>query len=186
MTSIITVVLSVLGSIIVAYISNNKKEERKIQLFEKLSNALSQEKSTKLEVCEYFRLATGLRMNYSDVKSLVDDENSIWLVYFLQKNSGYVQYKDGKLTHTKRFASEKKRKIFLMVESLQHKYMIYSSGLMYFMSFIALVFAKSPKTTILAILILFISAFSFIYASRNRVKVEKLEELLVLQGENEK
>ena len=73
MTSIITVVLSVLGSIIVAYISNNKKEERKIQLFEKLSTALSQEKSTKLEVCEYFRLAIGIRMKYSDIKTLVND-----------------------------------------------------------------------------------------------------------------
>jgi len=186
MTSIITVVLSVLGSIIVAYISNNKKEERKIQLFEKLSTALSQEKSTKLEVCEYFRLATGIRMKYSDIKTLVNDENSIWMIYFLQSRSGYVTYEDGKLTYTKRFDRDKRRKVFLSFENVTRKMLMYSSGTLYVLSFIAMLFAKNTVMTIVAILFLFGSALMYVSLSRDGVRTEKLEELLALNKTIEK
>ena len=180
---IVTTLLPIVGSIVVAYITKNHAIDRKAMQYERLNKALNDKNHNKLEVAEYFRMVTGLRMNYSDIKKIIDDENSIWLVYFLQRNSGYVQYDNGKLSHTKRFANEKKRNIFLIFEKWHYKYMIYSTGTVYIVSAIALLFAKNTAMSIVAILFLFGSALMFVSLSKDRNKVEKLEDLLKLANE---
>ena len=105
-TKIFVAVLTIIGSPIIAFIVNNRKDDRKITAYEKLSKALNDKNHNKLEVSEYFRMATGIRMSYLDIKKLVDDDNSIWIIGFLKRMPGYVSYEDGIFKHTKRFSGQ--------------------------------------------------------------------------------
>ncbi|WP_345971327.1 hypothetical protein WCX72_05560 [Sulfurimonas sp. HSL1-6] len=175
MISILTTILTVVGSIIVAVISNNKSEERKLLAHEKLSKVIKNDDSTKLEVAALFKAATGIKMTYSDVLKIVDDDNGIWLVHLLSTVPGYVKYENGKLHYTKRFEKSWLRKLF----SLFDKVGLYFSIFTYFSFSFALIFSSSIEGKIVSGIFVFTSAFFLIHVLKNKLNAEKAAELIV-------
>jgi len=175
MLTIIGSIITVIGSIVVAVISNNKKEERKLAVQEKLSKALKSDESTKLEVAELFRIATGIRMKHSDIVEIVEDENSIWLVHLLNTNPGYVKYENGKLHYTEAFSKSWIRKGIYFFEKIS----VVSFTTMYFLSALGLIFSPNIEGKTVAGILLFVSAFLLIEALRNKRNSEKAKELIV-------
>ena len=118
MSSILIALIPAVASIAAAAIAKSKTEAGIVKLNKKLSKALDNKTSTKYEISELFRQITGIRMNYSDIKEILDDDNCIWLIYFLKKTPGYVKYKEEKLHYAKGFSNSWVRKILRTLDKV--------------------------------------------------------------------
>lgn len=175
MTEIITTAITVIGSIATAMITSYKYEERKMAILEKLSIALRNEFALKIEITELFRLLTGLRMNYSEIKKIIEDDNCIWFIHILRTTPGYVKYKDGQLHYTEFFRSMFVRKLFNFFD----KFSQVSSVILYFFFTFAMIFLPTLQGKAISVVFLIFSAVWYIQALRNKRYSEKIDELMV-------
>lgn len=175
MIEIITTVITVIGSIATAMITNYKYEERKMAILEKLSVALRNESVLKIEITELFRLLTGLRMNYSEIKKIIEDDNCIWLIHILRTTPGYVKYKDGKLHYTEFFRSIWVRNFYNFIDKISQ----ITSLILYFFFSLLMVFAPTLQAKAISVIFLIFSAVLFVQALRNKRYSEKIDELMV-------
>lgn len=189
-TQVIVTLLPIVLSPIIAYFLNWKREEIRISSYKRIFEALRETKHFCLELSEYFRTATKIRLKCSDIKRLVNDDNAIWIIYFLKKMPGYVQYENGVLSHSKRFKDKwylvwMKRftnfvSIFGQVIAFGG-YVLFSFGLIYLN-------IKSNihlgVNILFAIMIIF-SAFGFVFASNMKAENEKIDELIDLHAKKE-
>lgn len=174
MLTVITTIITAISSIIVAYIANNKREERSLALLHKLSDLTKDETHNKLEISRLFEMITRLKISSSDVKKIIEDENAIWIVYMLKKTPGYVTYENGVLKYSERFKNKKIRLGFDIIDSLY----LYSSFILMCSSLIIFSFTDVVEQKAFFGILLFIFAFSWIYMLRNRSYFKKVKELI--------
>lgn len=175
MIEIITTAITVIGSIATAMITSYKYEERKMAILEKLSISLRHESPLKIEITELFRLLTGLRMNYSEIKKIIEDDNCIWLLHILRTTPGYVKYKNGKLHYTEFFRSIWVRKFYSFIDKIAQ----ISSLLLYFFFSFAMIFLPTLQGKAISVVFLIFSAVWYVQAMRNKRYSEKIDELMV-------
>lgn len=175
MTEIITTVITVVGSIATALITSYKYEERKMAILDKLAIALRNDSPLKIEVAELFRLLTGLRMDYSEIKKIIEDDKCIWLIHILRTTPGYVKYKDGKLHYTEFFRS----KCIRVFNSFIDKIAQITSFLLYVFFSLAMIFLPTLQGKAISVICLIFSAIWLIQALKNKRYSEKINELMV-------
>ncbi|EGA71031.1 hypothetical protein VISI1226_11177 [Vibrio sinaloensis DSM 21326] len=78
----------------------NVGQVRKINAELLASFEVALEKQNKHSVTELFRLIHGLRMNYSDIVVLVNDDNCSKIIYALKKTPGIVSFENGKFQYS--------------------------------------------------------------------------------------
>ena len=189
-TQIIITVLTIIGSPIFVSFINKKKEDRRVISYKRIFDVLRNTQHYCLELSEYFRTATNIRLKCSDIKKLVDDDNAIWIIYFLKKMPGYVQYENGILKHAKRFKDKwylpwvKKFNQFVSIfgQAIAFAgYLIFSFGFIYF----GIAEEKNHiGISAFFIIMVFVSAFGFVSASKMKAENEKIDELIGLYAKN--
>lgn len=175
MTEVITTVITVIGSIATAMITSYKYEERKMAILEKLAISLRHESPLKIEITELFRLLTGLRMNYSEIKKIIEDDNCIWLINILRTTPGYVKYKDGKLHYTAFFRSIWVRKVSSFIDKISQ----ITSLILYFFFSVAMIYSPTLQGKALSVVFLIFSAVWYVQSLKNKRYSEKIDELMV-------
>ena len=175
MVSVFTTIITAISSIIIAYIANNKKQERNHNLLKELTILLNQENiKNKYEVSKIFEFITGLKMNYSDIKELVNRDDSIQVISALKKTPGLVTYKNKKLEYHKNFKPKGIRKAIFYFE----KFSLYISFIIMIVSVIFLTFSNNFSIKSLSGIFLFISAFMWMSALKSINYTQELEEII--------
>lgn len=181
MISVFTTVITAISSIIVAYIANNKKQERNHSLLKELTILLNQETiKNKYEVSKIFEFITGLKMNYSDIKELVNRDDSIQIISALKKTPGLVTYKNKKLEYHKNFKPKGIRKAIFYFE----KFSLYISFIIMVVSMIFLTFSNNFSIKSLSGIFLFLSAFMWMSALKSINYTQELEEIIKAEEGN--
>ncbi|EGR3971292.1 hypothetical protein DDN72_17765 [Vibrio cholerae] len=90
----------------------NVGQVRKINAELLASFEIALEKQNKHSVTELFRLIHGLRMNYSDIVVLVNDDNCSKIIYALKKTPGIVSFENGKF----QYSGVGKIRLFMMAD----------------------------------------------------------------------
>ncbi len=103
-------VITAIGTIAVTYFNLSQARKVKAELLEKFETAI--EKSQKHSASELFRLIHGLRMSYSDIAALIENNDSLRIIYALKKTPGIVCYEDGEF----RYSAVGKNKIYQFLD----------------------------------------------------------------------
>ncbi|WP_041277777.1 hypothetical protein [Desulfotalea psychrophila] len=90
---LLTTLISVIGTFTVTLHYLNQSRKIRVELLKELDEALAQK--SKHRVCEIFRLIYGLRMSYSNILRLLDDDKVNILTYVLYRTPGMVTFSDG-------------------------------------------------------------------------------------------
>lgn len=100
-------VFSAISAIGVFFFNQWQAKKLRAELLEKLDEAISKEK--KHTACELFRLIHGIPIEYSNLKALVNDDNSMVIVYVLKRYPGLAKLQEGKLIYSKKMRSPRVR-----------------------------------------------------------------------------
>lgn len=174
MLTVLTTIITAISSIIVAYIANNKREERNLSLLQKLTELTKNDTHNKFEVSKLFEMTTGLKISYSEIKKIINDENSIWIVHMLKKTPGLVTYQDGVLTYNDRF---KNKKVRFSIDLLEQFY-LYSSFVLMFISMACFTFSNALELKAFFGILLFVFSFAWVFMLRSRGYSKKVKEIV--------
>lgn len=182
-TQIVLAVITIIASPIASKIINNQKEDRQKAAYEMLVKLLDNEKHHKLIITQYFRMATGLKMQYDDIIKIINDNNSIWLIDFLRQMPGFVSYENGVFQYNKRFQNnwylpwvKKVSNLFnVFGKSLSIAgYLLFSSVFFY----LNMIEKISVVWNIVFIILIFFSAYGFVIFRNFQDDNEKLDEFI--------
>jgi hypothetical protein len=179
MLTVITSILTAITPIILAYLANNKKEDRTINLLHKLHKLLKDTNHTKYEVSKIFEMLTGLKLKYDDIKTIINHNNAIWIIYSLQKSSGIIEYDNGELKFKSNIS--KFQKIIDWIESG----FIYIFGFLMVSAIFLFIFTSDiPQKTLYGILI-FVFSYEWIYSLGSKNHTKKLNDIINEQKQKE-
>jgi len=101
---LIGILISVIGTVAITFFNLSQSKRIRVELLEKLDDSI--ENGNKHTTCEIFRLLYGVRMNHSDITTLLNDENAIKIIYALRKTPGMVRYSNGEFIYQEIFDNE--------------------------------------------------------------------------------
>lgn len=156
----------------------NLRQRSKItaELLEKFDNAV--EKKQKHSACELFRLIHGVRMSYSDIVELIENDESSKIIFALKKTPGLVCYKDGSFQYT----GLGKSSIFKFIDKWLNKFGIIFFSILTSLFFLMLVLGKSA---ISIIGLIFMVVCSYLLAEQIRQnRYNQMVENLVIAKNN--
>jgi hypothetical protein len=174
MLTVLTTIITAISSIIVAYIANNKREERILSLLQKLTELTKNDTHNKFEVSKLFEMTTGLKVSYSDIRKIISDDNSIWIIHMLKKTPGLVSYQDGDLTYNDKF---KNKKIRFSIDLIEQFY-LYSSFILMSASVVLFTFSNSLELKAFFGILLFVFTFAWVFMLRSRGYSKKVKEIV--------
>jgi len=178
MLSVITTIITAISAIIIAFLANNKKEERKQNLLKELTILLKDENTkNKYEVSKIFEFITGLKLSYSDIKKLLNNDNAILIINALEKNPGLVTYKNKKLEYHKNFKPQGLRKAIHYFE----KFSLYISFSIMIISLFVFIFVNTIAIKSLSGILFFISIFMWVSALKSIRYNEEIQDIIQSQ-----
>ncbi|WP_281628737.1 hypothetical protein [Vibrio sp. St2] len=151
----------------------NFGQVRKINAELLASFEIALEKQNKHSVTELFRSIHGLRMNYSDIVVLVNDDNCSKIIYALKKTPGMVSFEGGKFQYS---GLGKIRPFMAFDKLLRGAGLVLAIGL-FVISFWLLAFGNSGES--IAGMILIVPSSFFIALSIRTNRYDKMVRSLV-------
>ncbi|MDX9744183.1 MAG: hypothetical protein RBT59_10220 [Arcobacteraceae bacterium] len=175
MLSVLTTIITAISAIIVAYIANNNREERKRILLKELTTLLENESpKNKYEVSKIFEFITRLKLSHSDIKELVSLDNSILIINALEKTPGLVTYKNKKLEYHRNFKPRGIRKAIHYFE----KFSLYISFTTMTMSLFAFAFTNNIAMKSFSGILFFIFTFMWMSVLRSVRHTQEIENII--------
>ena len=107
--SAIAGLVTAVGAVAIYRLNTAQASKVRAELLEKLRRSISA--NDRMQSCELFRMAFRLRMPFSDIRSLSNEEEFSLIVRILQSNLGAVRYDQGRLQYGKRLQNATFRKV---------------------------------------------------------------------------
>lgn len=165
----IKIVLSIIGVIVTVIMSQlsikRLREERNLKLLDRLSIVMDKVNvNNKFEVSILFENLTGLKLTYREIKSILNQNDSLWIINTLKLFPGIVKYEGNKLNYNGLFINNKFRSTFHFIEGFY----------LFFFGFILLssiyLFITTTNFWLLVPIILFTILSDKLIKNRNLIK----------------
>ena len=153
---------SAIGAIALFRLNSALRNKAHAELLEKFETALSIKQ--KHSVCELFFLLHGLRMNYKDVVSIVNDDNSSKIIRALRKSPGMVKYDNNGFQYNNFY----KKSWFRKLGNVSSKFLMYGFLTIDILLLIGIAFSKGETTLQLLFSAIFISVFFTMQLNENQ------------------
>jgi hypothetical protein len=178
MFSVITTIITAISAVVVSYIANNNRDERKRILLKELTVLLENENiKNKYEVSKIFEFITRLKLSYSDIKELVSQDNAILIINALEKTPGLVTYENKKLEYHKNFKPKGIRKAIYYFE----KFSLYISFTTMSLSLFVFAFTNNIAMKSFSGILFFIFTFMWMNILRSVRYTQEIEKIIKTQ-----
>lgn len=170
-SKVIVGLFSAFGTIALYRYNNWRALQARAVLIQQLEDAIQSERQ--YSATELFRMLHGMRMKYSDLKSIVNNDRVAHVIWALQKTPGMVSFEHGVLKYTSIFERGWVQRINKWVSRVGALFFaILTTALI-----ITAVLAKG--ITSLVILILLIPSSAFLFMKMRDIRYDQMIDSLV-------
>jgi hypothetical protein len=96
--------ITAISTIAVTFYNIGQSQKTRVEILERFEHAV--ESKRKHSVSELFRILHGLRMNYTDIVTLIEDDECSKIIYALKKTPGLVCYENGMFQYNHQSSSK--------------------------------------------------------------------------------